>query len=728
MRRIALLFLLASTTAYGQRNLNLEETVFGSRTYAPTSLVSPNWIPTLNSISYLDASYQNLVSKGADKNGQEEILASKQDLENALKTQWPQETFSLRMFPYDYKWKDDKTISLEIDGKSKSYTFDFDTQHKTISNAILSDANGKNKEISPDRTKVAYLVDNNIFLVDSDGKTIAVTNDKDPGIVNGSDYTHRQEFGINKGLWWSPQNDQLIYYRKDETMVTKYPLVQWSTRVAETKDIYYPMAGMKSEEVTLVIYNPSTGSKVTLLTGEPKEQFLTGVTWDPSGAFVYVGVLNRGQNHLKMNKYDAKSGALIKTLFEETATTWVEPQNPLTFIPTNPKQFLYQSDKDGFNQLYLYDTDGKLIRKLGHKELIVKDLLTFSSKGDKVSYIGVTNDGLDRQLFEVELKSGKTTQLTTESGTHTASLNSNGTYILDQYSDLSTPNVIQLKEIKSGKKNILIQAQNPFQGKINTPKIDFVQLTTADGQTPLTGRIIYPNDFDPNKKYPVMYYLYGGSHSQLVTNRWLGGAGYFDIYMAQQGYIVFTMDNRGTDARGRAFATATHRQLGQAEMADQMKGIEFLKSKPYVDKERMGIFGWSFGGFMTTSFMLHHNEIFKAAVAGGPVIDWKYYEVMYGERYMDTPQDNPQGYKLTSLLDKADRLKGDLLIIHGAQDPVVVQQHSMEFIEACIKAGKQVDYFLYPTHEHNVMGKDRIHMYEKIAKYFDLHLHSSSAN
>ncbi|MGJ1499312.1 DPP IV N-terminal domain-containing protein [Sphingobacterium spiritivorum] len=723
MRRIALLFLLAGSTAvYGQRNLNLEETVFGPRTYAPVSLVSPRWIPNTNSITYLDPTYQNLISKSASDNWKEQVLLSRSDLEQVIKSKLPNETIALRMFPYNYSWLDENTLSLEVDGKEKSYSLTYNIKSRNIDKLIGSDSKGNNKEVTADRTKVAYLIDNNIVISDAAGKITEVTSDKDAGIVNGSDYTHRQEFGINKGMWWSPDNTSLLYYRKDETMVSQYPLVQWSPRIAEAKEIRYPMAGMKSEEVTLVIYNTATGTSTSLQTGEPKEQYLTAVTWDPNSEYVYVGVLNREQNHLKFNKYNAKSGAFVKTLFEETATTWVEPQTPLTFVPDNPKLFLYQTDKEGYNQLYLYDTEGKLVRKLGYKDIIVKDLLTFSAKADKVTYTGVTNNGLDRQLFEVELKSGKTTQLTSESGTHTASANSSSTYVLDQYSNLTTPNIIQIKEVKSGKANNLIKAENPFTGKINNPKIEFVQLTTADGSTPLTGRIIYPENFDPAKKYPVMYYLYGGSHSQLVSNKWLGGAGYFDMYMAQQGYIVFTMDNRGTDARGRAFSTATHRQLGQAEMADQMKGIEFLKSKPFVDQERMGIFGWSFGGFMTTSFMVHHNDIFKAAVAGGPVIDWKYYEVMYGERYMDTPQENPEGYKLTSLLDKANQLKGDLLIIHGAQDPVVVQQNSMQFIEACIKAGKQVDYFLYPTHEHNVSGKDRIHMYEKIARYFDLHL------
>lgn len=723
MKRIALFFLLASAlSVHAQRNLTLEETVYGARTYAPASLAAASWIPQSNSLSYLDKTYQNLATKSAADQWTETNLVSTSQLEAALKKAIPADEFSLRMFPYDYKWRDGNTLLLQIDGRDKSYTVVFNVKSKSIESFIGNDNKGTNREVSSDLSQVAYLIDNNIAIVDKNGKIIPVTNDTDKGIVNGSDYTHRQEFGIKKGMWWSAQHDKLLYYRKDESMVANYPLPQWSTPVAEIKWIKYPMAGQKSEEVTLVVYHTTTQRKVTLQTGEHSEQYLTSVTWDPSGKYVYVGVLNRGQNDLKLNQYDAETGALVKTLFEETATTWVEPENPLTFLPNKADQFLYQTDKGGYNQLYLYDTAGKLIKKLGYKDIIVESLLDFSADGNRISYIGVTNNGMDRQLFEVDLKSGKTTQLTNESGIHHAILSSDSKYVYDQFSDLKTPNIVQVKTVKSGKGTVLVKAENPFNGKINNPNIEFVQLTSADGKYPLTGRIIYPNNFDPAKKYPVMYYLYGGSHSQLVSNRWLGGAGYFDLYMAQQGYIVFTMDNRGTSYRGRDFYTATHRRLGQNEMADQLKGIEFLRSKPFIDQQRMGIFGWSFGGFMTTSFMLHHNDIFKVAVAGGPVIDWKYYEVMYGERYMDTPQENPEGYQLTSLLNKADQLKGKLLIIHGAQDPVVVQQNSMQFLESCIKAGKQVDYFLYPTHEHNVMGKDRIHLYEKIADYFNQQL------
>jgi dipeptidyl-peptidase-4 len=254
------------------------------------------------------------------------------------------------------------------------------------------------------------------------------------------------------------------------------------------------------------------------------------------------------------------------------------------------------------------------------------------------------------------------------------------------------------------------------------PKLQMVTFTAADGKTPLYGRMITPPNMDPAKKYPVIVYVYGGPHAQLVTNRWLGGASLFEYYMAQQGYIMFTVDNRGSDGRGMEFENVIHRQLGQNEMADQMQGVEFLKSQSFVDANRMGVYGWSFGGFMTISLMLNHSDVFKVAVAGGPVCDWKYYEVMYGERYMDTPQDNKEGYDKTSVINKAENLKGKLLVIHGAQDDVVVMQNSLEFINACIKKGRAVDYFLYPDHKHNVRGKDRVHLNSKIADYFMTHL------
>ena len=724
MKKLLVLFLLGSSfTTYAQRNFTIAETVYGPRNYAPEKLQRSQWIPGTESITYLSADYQNLLIRNTQNQWKEQTLISestwKQALVQALGTT---DSLQLTSFPLDYQWKDQHTLSFSVQGKQGVYQVNYKPQTQQLSILSKVPAKGANVVSNSDYSQTAYLIGNNIEIVDTAGQTIHVTQDTIAGIVNGSDYTHRQEFGIDRGMWWSPKNDKLLYYRKDESMVSNYPLIQWDSRVASVKDIRYPMAGMKSEEVTLVVYDSKSGKKITLQTGEPKEQFLTMCTWDPSGKFIYVGVLNREQNHLKLNKYDATSGTYVQTLFEERSTSWVEPQHALLFLPGKSDQFLYQSDKDGYNQLYLYRTDGKLIKKLGYEDVIVEEIKGFNEKGDHLSYIGITNTGLDRQLFEVNLTSGKTKQLTQVSGMHDASLSPSGKYIFDQWTNRTTPSETAILASNGETEQQLISAPNPFEGKIDLPKIEPVSLVSADGKTPLNGRIIYPNNFDPNKQYPVMVYLYGGSHAQLVQNRWLYGAGYFDLYMAQQGYIVFTLDNRGSDARGRDFTRVTHRHLGQAEMADQLQGINYLKSKSFVDSTRMGLFGWSFGGFMTTSFMVQHPDIFNTAVAGGPVMDWKYYEVMYGERYMDTPQENPEGYAQTELISKADQLKGNFLIIHGAQDPVVVQQNSMEFIEACIKAGKQVDYFLYPTHEHNVIGKDRIHMYEKIARYFDLHL------
>jgi len=720
MKKYILSFLLVGCVSFAQK-LTIEETVTGARKYAPTTLTAVQWRKDSKSVTYLSSDFTNLMERSATSGWTVTTLATKSEFEAALKEALPTDEFVLRTFPFTIEWKSNNTFQTEIASKTNQYQVTYDVITKKITSKIGYALEGSQARFASN-SNVAWLKDNNIRIT-SNNTTIEVTNDENPAIVNGSDYVHRQEFGIDRGMWWNASGTQLAYYRKDETMVGNYPIINWNEREAVNKDLKYPMAGMTSEQVTLVLYDVASGKKVTLQTGEPKDQYLTMVSWEPTGKYIFVGVLNRDQNHLKFNKYDASTGAFVKTLFEEKATTWVEPQHALTFVPNNPNQFIYQTDFNGYNQMYLYTTDGKLLKNLGFNDVVVTNLLGFDATNSKINYIGTANNGLDRQLYQVDIKTGKTVQLTTISGTHNASVSSDGLLVLDQYSNTTTPNEISILNIKTKiATTTLVKADNPFTGKIDIPRIEMVTLTAADSTTPLNGRLIYPANFDATKKYPVMVYVYGGSHAQLVANKWLSGAGYFDMYMAQQGYVVFTLDNRGSDARGKKFCEVTHRNLGVNEMADQMKGVDFLKSKSFVDTNKIGVFGWSFGGFMTTSLLTSQPDTFKVGVAGGPVIDWKYYEIMYGERYMDTPQDNPEGYAKTSLLDKVKNLKGRLLVIHGAQDPVVVQQHSMNFIEASIKAGKQVDYFLYPNHEHNVSGRDRIHMYAKIADYFDVHL------
>ena len=716
MKRITLLaFVLSGMLVNAQRNFTIEEaTLTAQRGFATQMVYSAKW-RTNDAVTYMEAPYNALTEKKNNGDTNNRFLTT-EELQKALSEKSGKD-IQLSMMPFNYHWESENEYSFTYNGSDSKYFVVYDIEEKKITKWIAFDATASEEVIAPNQKFVVWLDKNNIVLSFDHGTTQKITNDPE-GIVNGSSNTHRQEFGIDRGFWISPDSKKILFYKKDERMVADYPLTDFSSRIAENNPFKYPMAGMKSEEVSLHIYDIETKKTIRLDIEGDKEQFLTMPTWSPNSTFVYTGVLNRGQDHLKLQRYNAQTGKFDRQLFEEKSSTYVEPSTSLKFI--NDNEFIYISDKDGYRQMYRYNTNGKQLNSYVYNDVVFKSFVEVSSK--EVYYTGTANRGMDKWLYKVDLKSGKTVPVTNGSGTFSVEINPAKTWYYSQYSNFDTPNNVSLKEINGNKSVEILNAPNPYEGKVAIPKVEMVTVQAADGATMLNGRLIYPVDFNEHEKYPVMIYVYGGPHAQLVTNRFGGGAGGFDYYMAQQGFVVFTLDNRGSDNRGKDFEHVIHRNLGQNEMEDQMKGVEFLKSKKFVDADRIGVYGWSFGGFMTTSLMLNHPETFKVGVAGGPVIDWKWYEVMYGERYMDTPEENPEGYALTSTLDKVDQLQGRLLMIHGAQDPVVLQQHSMAFIEACIKAGKQVDYFLYPTHEHNVMGRDRIHLNQKIADYFIQHL------
>lgn len=577
-----------------------------------------------------------------------------------------------------------------------------------------------NHKLSPDKNYLAYTIDNNLYVADKDGRQTAVSNEENEGIVYGQS-VHRDEFGIDRGIFWSPGGEKLGFYRMDETMVTDYPLVDASERVAILKNIKYPMAGMTSHEVTLGVFDTKTGKTVYLKTGIPKDKYLTNMAWSPCGEFIYIAELNRGQNHMKLKRYHAASGDFDRTLFEETHPKYVEPEHPALFVKDDPGRFIWQSERDGYNHLYLYDVSGKLLKQLTKGDWDVTDVIGFDEKGQHLYFVSTDPTPLERRIHSVNLKNGRITRHTIEEGMHSAVVSPSGRYLVDRYPAHNHPGKIDLIDTRTGKTTTLAKAKNPFEG-YNMPTVETGTIKAADNSSDLYYRLVKPVDFDPSKKYPVIIYVYGGPHSQMVSNRWRYGSGGWETYMAQKGYIVFVMDNRGTSYRGLEFENVTHRKLGTGEAEDQMKGVEFLKSLPFVDHERLGIHGWSYGGFMTINMLLRYPGVFNAGVAGGPVTDWKYYEIMYGERYMDTPQENPEGYEETSLLNKADNLQDRLLIIHGDEDPTVVMQHSLRFLKACIEAGTHPDCFIYPGHGHNMMGRDRVHLHEHITRYFEDHL------
>lgn len=566
---------------------------------------------------------------------------------------------------------------------------------------------------------VVYTIDNNLYMVPRDRQAIQVTNDKDEHIINGQ-AVHRVEFGISGGIFLSPKGNYLAYYRMDETMVADYPVVDWSVTPAKTNDIKYPMAGNTSHQVQVKVFNPSTGKTVTIDTEGPKDQYLTAVTWGPDEKYIYIALLNRDQNHLHLNKYNAATGKLVETLFEEKDDKYVEPQHSLTFLPGEKDKFIWWSQRDGYMHLYLYDTRGNMVRRLTKGEWIVTDIAGINEDRNKLIITASKESPMENHIYSVDWRNGRMQRLDTEPGWHSAATNSTGEYILDVFSSNRVPKRTVIRHIDGRYNEVLADAPDPLEDYQRPEVVDIV--LTADDGTPLFGKLIKPTNFDPNRKYPVIVYLYNGPHVQLVKNAYPSSRNLWYEYLAQHGYVVFTMDGRGSSNRGLKFEQATWGKLGTVEMQDQLRGVSFLKSLPYVDANRMGVHGWSFGGFMTTSLMLRHPDVFKVGVAGGPVIDWKLYEIMYTERYMDTPEQNPDGFEGANLLDKVDNLKGKLLVIHGAQDDVVVWQHSMKLIRESVKEGKQIDYFVYPSHPHNVRGGDRVHLMQKITDYFDTYL------
>ena len=566
---------------------------------------------------------------------------------------------------------------------------------------------------------VAYTNENNLFIYEIT-QTNQVTSDGSYTLEYGTEDVHRNEFGISKGTFWSPNGNLLAFYKMDQCDVDDYPIVDWSTYPAKNKNIKYPMAGKKSHNVSLGVYNLQTKNTIYLKVDGSKDQYLTNISWSPDEKFIYMAVLNREQNHFKLNEYDAITGTFTRTLFEEKDEKYVEPLHPMQFLKTNPNQFIWQSRRDGFNDIYLYDIKGTLIKQLTTGNWEVKDVNGFDEKCENLFFHANEQSPVNQDFYSVNLKTNKVTRLTTGNGFHTCILNSKKEFFIDNFSSSNTPREIKIVNIKSQKSNTILNAENPIKD-YKLGKWNLFTIKNTEG-TDLYCRLFKPIDFDSTKKYPVVVYLYNGPHSQMVTNTWLAGGELWYQYMAEKGFIVFTLDGRGTSHRGKAFEQAIHRQLGTKEMEDQISGVNYLKSLPFVDAGRIGVHGWSYGGFMTTSLMTRYPDVYKVGVCGGPVIDWSYYEIMYGERYMDTPQENPEGYAKNNTLNYVDKLKGKLLMIHGAQDPVVVWQHSIMYLKKATEKNIQLDYYVYPGHEHNVLGKDRAHLMDKICNYFIEHL------
>ncbi len=696
------------------------------------------------------------IKKIDTKSGKESILVTLEEVNEALKNGKmpykltghikPLRTLMAASLP----WGDRNVITFtQYDDRTpgQKYMIWYDFSKKKIVNLFNLQGEGPtNFDFCKENGYMAYTIGNDLYVA-HERDFSSMVNPKVTGnqqqekdVVYGQ-AVHRNEFGIMKGTFWSPKGTYLAFYRMDQSMVTDYPQVNTTARIAELVPDKYPMAGMTSHKVTVGIYNVKDGKTIYLQAGDPTDRYFTNISWGPDEKSIFVIELNRDQNHAQLVQYDAVSGQKIGVLYEEKHARYVEPQHPLIFLPWDDSQFIYQTQRDGFNHLYLMDTKTKLKGEwktgkdsedqyceylkaipLTEGNWLVQDVLGFNASRKEIIIASTEISPLQTNIFSLNVKNGKRTLIGMEDGTHQAKLSASGTYLIDYFTSNNVPREISILPTTGKKGTTLFTATDPLKENYNLPEITVGTIKAADGETDLYYRLIKPVNFDPNKKYPAIIYVYGGPHAQMIHNTRFYDARGWDLYMAQQGYVMLTVDNRGSDNRGIKFENCTFRHLGTEEMKDQVQGAKFLQSLPYVDADKIGVHGWSFGGFMTTNLMLTYPDIFKVGVAGGPVIDWQFYEVMYGERYMDTPQANPEGYKESNLRLKAGNLKGRLEVIIGGMDPTCVPQHSISFLRACIDAGTHPDFFIYPEDGHNMMGRDRVHLHEHITRYFLDHL------
>lgn len=703
-----------------QKQFTLEDLNFGGTNYH--NMVAKNRYTTWwgSQLVRLDADRCSLVNKTT---GKEQPLFTLDQLNRWMKTDESAKVHSLYYVSFPYAGKS----LVYVMAKGRRYLVDF-KKHKTVwqqdaAAETLADWNAVSRN-------VAYVKDYNLFVRTADGVEHQISNDASREILYGTS-VHRDEFGWSKGTFWSPNGEKLLFTRMDQTMVSDYPQVvipevDWQpeesqSRIATPAPDKYPMAGEKMHKVTLGVYDMKTGQTVYLKAGDPTDRYFTNPAWSPDGRTVYLFELNRDQNDCQLVSYNAETGERIAELYRETDPKYVEPLHPIVFLPWDPNYFVMQSQRDGYNHLYLYKKDGTLVRQITSGPWVVMEMLGFDSKHKAIIYASNECSPIQRNLWIVDVNTGKRALYDNGAGWHNGMLSADGLWLVDNWQEPDVPRKICITNVATARHTPYFTADDPWKG-YSVPEYRCGTIKAADGVTDLYYRMVMPVGFDPSKKYPTIVYVYGGPHAHNVDARWHYCSRSWETYMAQKGYLLFIVDNRGSENRGKAFEQVTFRHLGIEEMKDQMEGVKFLKTLPYVDASRLGVHGWSFGGFMTTNLMLTYPDVFKVGVAGGPVVDWKWYEVMYGERYMDTPQSNPEGYAGSSLLPKAKNLKGRLEIIIGDNDATVVPQHALTFLKACIGAGTQPDFFVYPGEPHNMRGHQSVHLHERISRYFDDYL------
>ncbi|KAF2507834.1 S9 family peptidase [Flavobacterium zhairuonense] len=603
-----------------------------------------------------------------------------------------------------------------------SFTADYflyDIAGKTLTKLV--DSQIQEPTFSPDGTKIAYAKQNNLYIYDvASKKATAVTTDgKKNAIINGiTDWVYEEEFAFVRAFDWSKDSKKLAYIRFDESQVPEFSMSIFHKDLYPTIETFkYPKAGEKNSVVSLHIYDAAgnTSKKVDL--GNYNDFYIARMQWTNDNNVLSAQVLNRHQDNLDLLFIDGTTAA-AKVVLNEKDKAYVDVTDNLTFLKDN--SFIWTSEKDGFNHIYVYDKTGKLKNQVTKGNWEVTNYYGFDEKTKTIFYQSTENGSINRAVYRISLDGKNKTALTTKIGTNTATFSPNFQFFINTYSSASQPTIYTLNEAKSGKEIQIIENNQALADKLkgyDLPAKEFFVLKTAKGNE-LNAWIMKPKDFDASKKYPVFMIQYSGPGSQQVVNGWGSSNEYWFMMLTQQGYIVACVDGRGTGYKGAAFKKVTQLQLGKYEVEDQIDAAKVIGSYPYVDASRIGIWGWSYGGFMASNCIFQGNDVFKMAIAVAPVTNWRFYDSVYTERYMQTPQENASGYDQNSPINHVEKLKEKFLLIHGSADDNVHVQNSMQMMEALIQANKQFDSQIYPDKDHGIYGgKTRVQLYTKMTNF-----------
>lgn len=700
---ISSLMLAASYSAVALE-LTVHDIIYKKKELLPRKLEQLQWLPGSHLFSYVDEE-QNLVITDADSQVVKRI--------------------SLKQFNEMQDLKDESIPELSfIDATSfwvriheKILVYDIESGNYTQANSLPKDA-ANLVFYSPE--KIAYTLGPNLFIAVNNQHTQLTDCAPLQNIVNGH-VVHRSEFGINQGSFWSKSGKLLAYYRMDESMVDDYPFKDIKSFPTKYTTIKYPMTGVKSHEVKLLIYNLENAKTITLDIAGPADQYLTNVSFSADDKHIFVNILNRAQNSLATTLFETATGTMVDQLWEYQAEKYINPAFSYYFSQKRPEFPLWCSRHLGWFSLFELDINAKELRALSQGSKDISSIHGFCESEDKFFYSAFDGHYPSRHGYMYDFSRAKEIKLTAQEGIHTIKPSEDGKYVLDTFSNVKTGYQVNLLSSEGEELRTIYEAPDSLKGYKEVDR-QLLTLKSADGHYDLFARLILPADFDKNSRYPAIVYVYGGPHAQIVQDTYFLGARLWEIMMAQKGYVVFSLDNRGSGNRGLQFEQESFRALGKVELLDQLKGIEFLQSRPYVDASRLGVYGWSFGGFMATSLMVKYPEIFKVGIAGGAVTDWRLYEAMYGERFMGTANDNNDGYLESSCLNFVQNLKGRFMMISGTHDDVVVPSNTELFIDKAIESGNKIDSFYYPYGKHHFDSKGEFHLHEKITTYFDENL------